>query len=136
MAGRLHRVAIHLLREVRAEDSASGLTPARLSALSVVVYSGGLPVGELARAEQVRPPTMSRLVAGLEEAGLVVRSRSPGDRRVHRIEATEAGRRLLEAARQRRLARLTGRLEELAGEERRVVEAAARCLDRLFGGEG
>src|SRR5229473_2111765 len=72
-ADRLHSAAIHLLRRLRRQDDASGLTAPRLSALSVIVFSGPLTLGALATAEQVRPPTMTRLVAALEEAGLVVR---------------------------------------------------------------
>src|SRR5207253_1577300 len=82
VADRLHSAAIHLLRLVRREDTASGLTPARLSALSVLVFGGPRTVGELAAAEQVRSPTMSRLVAGMESDGLVERRPSTDDRRV------------------------------------------------------
>src|ERR671933_1067936 len=72
-ADRLHSAAIHLLRRVRRQDDASGLTAPRLSALSVIVFGGPLTLGALAAAEQVRPPTMTRIVQALEEAGLVVR---------------------------------------------------------------
>ena len=91
LAERLHSAAIHLLRRLRAEDDASGLTAPRLSALSVLVFGGPRTVGELARAEQVRAPTISRLVAGLERDGLVRRERDPDDARVQRIRATRAG---------------------------------------------
>ena len=96
MADRLHSAAIHLLRRLRKQDEAAGLGAARLSALSVVVFGGPLTLGELAAAEQVRPPTMTRIVAGLEEAGLVARETDARDRRVVRVTATGRGRRLME----------------------------------------
>src|SRR5947207_5638448 len=80
-ADKLHSAAIHLLRRLRVRDRESGVGPAQLSALSVLVFGGPRSLGELADAEQVRPPTMSRIVSGLERAGLVKR------------EATEDGRR-------------------------------------------
>src|SRR3954470_24959780 len=103
VADRLHSAAIHLLRRLRREDDASGLGAPRLSALSVVVFGGPIAVGALAAGEQVRVPTMSRLVASLEGDGLVRRIPDPADRRVVRIEATEAGRALLFAGRARRV---------------------------------
>src|SRR4029078_8011313 len=73
LADALHSAAIHLLRTLRREDDASGLSAPRLSALSVVVFGGRPPLREPARAEQVKPPTMTRIVTGLERAGLVER---------------------------------------------------------------
>src|SRR5690349_2739672 len=93
-ARRLHAAAIHLLRALRRQDAASGVGPARLSALSVLVFRGPTTLGELAQAEQVRPPTMSRVVAGLEEAGLVRRQADPADARRAHLHATAAGRRV------------------------------------------
>src|SRR5437667_3390038 len=90
LADRLHSAAIHLLRRLRREDDASGLSAPRLSALSVVVFGGPLPIGALAAAEQVRVPTMSRVVASLESDGLVRRVLDDADRRVVRVEATAA----------------------------------------------
>src|SRR6202171_724899 len=80
-AGRLHSVAIHLLRRLRVSDLASGIGPAQLSALSVLVFGGPRSLGELAEAEQVRPPTMSRIVAGLVRGGLVKRRKTEDGRR-------------------------------------------------------
>ena len=89
LADRLHSAAIHLLRRLRREDDAGGLTAPRLSALSVIVFGGGpVTLGQLAAAEQVRPPTMTRLVNGLETEGLVVRQADPADGRVTYIKAT------------------------------------------------
>src|SRR4029453_19459180 len=94
-ADRLHSAAIPLLRRLRREDSKSGLSAPRLSALSVIVFGGPLTLGELANAEQVRPPTMTRLVSALEDAGLVARVADPEDKRLTRIRATAKGRALL-----------------------------------------
>src|SRR6185436_19812846 len=86
LAQRLHAAAIHLLRRLRAEDDASGLTAPRLSALSVLVFGGPRSIGELAAAEQVRPPTISRLVRELERDGLVRREADAGDARIQRVQ--------------------------------------------------
>src|SRR5579871_1296134 len=85
IADRLHSASIHLLRRLRANDRASGIGPAQISALAVLVFGGPRSLGELAEAEQVRPPTMSRIVVGLERAGLV-RRRETEDRRRVRLE--------------------------------------------------
>src|SRR5436309_525459 len=95
LADRLHSAAIHLLRRVRVRDAASGVGPAQLSALSVLVFGGPRSLGELAAAEQVKAPTMSRIVAGLERSGLV-RRRPTDDKRRLRLEATAQGARILQ----------------------------------------
>jgi DNA-binding MarR family transcriptional regulator len=135
LADQIHSAAIHLLRQLRKEDDASGLSAPRLSALSVVVFGGPLTLGELARAEQVRPPTMTRIVTGLEKDGLVTRKGDLQDRRLTRIEATPKGRRVLTAGRERRvekLARVMGRLEtnELA-ELGRGVQLLREVIARM-----
>ncbi len=132
VAGRLHSLAIHLLRQVRREDEASGLSAARLSALSVVVFAGPLSVGELARAEQVRSPTMSRVVADLEALGLVRREPSATDGRAVAVTATAKGRKVLKAGRRRRVASLAGRLEGLSARELDLLDRAATVLDRAL----
>ena len=129
VADRLHSAAIHLLRGIRREDQASGLSAARLSALSVVVYAGPLTLGELAAAEQVRPPTITRLAQALEAEGLVRRTASEHDARATVIAATPRGRRALERARRRRLDLLAGRLRELPHEDLRVLERAAELME-------
>ena len=118
---------------MRKEDEASGLSPARLSALSVVVFAGPLTLGALARAEGVTPATISRIVDGLEEGGLVRRRPHPGDKRAVRLEVTAKGVRVLQRARDRRLRRLDQRLGELDERELEVVGRAAAALERLFG---
>src|SRR5881394_402138 len=104
LADRLHSAAIHLLRRLRREDDASGLPAPQLSALSVIVFGGPITLGGLAQAEQVRPPTITKLVATLEEAGLVEREVDTADRRVVRVKATGRGTRLLQEGRMRRVA--------------------------------
>lgn len=131
VADRLHRAAIRLLRSVRVADSATGLTAPRLSALSVVVFGGPLPIGRLAAAEQVRPPTMSRLVKGLERDGLVTRSRTSADDRVQLVTATARGRRLLEQGRRDRVALLAERMASLTPAQRRVLAEASEILTAL-----
>jgi DNA-binding MarR family transcriptional regulator len=131
LADKLHSSAIHLLRRLRVEDESSGLTAPRLSALSVIVFAGPVTVSELAAAEQVRPPTVSRLVKELEREGLVERSRDPGDERVQRVSATPKGRKLLLEGRKRRVRRLAEDLARLAPGERKLLLEAAEILERL-----
>src|SRR6476661_2185296 len=104
LADRLHSAAIHLLRRLRREDDASGLPAPQLSALSVIVFGGPITLGALATAEQVRPPTITKVVSTLEKAGLVEREVDTEDRRVVRVRATARGARLLQEGRQRRVA--------------------------------
>lgn len=131
VADRLHSAAIHLLRRLRAEDDASGLSGPRLSTLSVIVFGGPITLGELAAAEQVKPPTMSRLVAALEARGLVTREGDAHDARVVRVRATHRGARLLQEGRGRRIARLQHRLQELDAEELELVGRATAVLERV-----
>jgi DNA-binding MarR family transcriptional regulator len=128
-ADRLHSVAIHLLRRVRKQDTASGEGPARLSALSVLVFGGPMSLGELAAVEQVRPPTMTRIVTGLERSGLALRIADSEDGRRVRVSATPKGIRLLQAARQRRIEALASQLKLLTDKELRLLQEAADLLD-------
>src|ERR1700752_418853 len=102
LADLLHSAAIHLLRKLRREDAASGLNAPRLSALSVVVFAGPLTLGDLAAAEQVRPPTMTRIVDALVAQGLMRKKKNTQDVRSTLIHATAAGKRLLLQGRERR----------------------------------
>ena len=136
LADRLHSAAIRLLRRLRAVDREGALGPARLSALSVIVFAGPLTLGKLAEAEHVRPATISRLARGLERMKLARRSPDPGDGRVVWIEATGAGRRLLDQGRRRRVAVLEARLRALAPDERALLASAAGLLARLARDEG
>jgi DNA-binding MarR family transcriptional regulator len=134
LAPRLHSAVLHLLRRVAGEDRASGLSPARLSALSVLVFGGPRSIGRLARDERVTAPTMTRLVAGLERDGLVARVADPDDRRSARLDATAAGRRILLAGRERRIAALDALLANAPADERATLAAAAAIIEhRLLG---
>ncbi len=131
VADRLHSASIHLLRMVRREDVATGLSPARLSALSVLVFGGPRTMGELASAEQVRSPTMSRLVAEMEADGLVRRRPSAKDRRAVVITPTARGRRLLHEGRARRVATLAARVERLDRRSLAVLQRAADLMEQI-----
>jgi len=132
LADRLHSAAIHLLRRVRRRDTESGEGPARLSALSVLVFAGPMTLGDLARAEQVKPPTMTRIVAGLEAAGLAVREADADDARRVRLLATAKGTRLLQQARQRRIQDLADLLQELTPPQLQQLQSGLDVLESLF----
>ena len=131
VAARLHSTAIRLLRTLRREDDGSGLSAPRLSALSVIVFAGPMSLAELAAAEQVKPPTMSRIVDALVERGLITRIAKPGDRRSVEIAATKEGVQLLNAGRERRVAALVSRLRKLADSERRALARGVEILERV-----
>src|SRR5205823_10548650 len=116
-ADRFHSAAIHALRHVRRDDPETGLSAARLSALSVLVFGGQRTLGELAAAEHVRPATMTRIVQALEQDGLVRRESDPDDGRVTRLHATAKGERVLWRGRERRVANLAGLLSGLSAAE-------------------
>ena len=132
IADRLHSAAIHLLRRAAEEDRAAGPSRARLSALSVVVFRGPLTLGELAAAEAVRSATMTGIVNGLERDGLVRRRPHGRDRRSVNIEATAAGRRVLQQARERRIERVASQLDDLTAEELELLGRAAQLVDERF----
>lgn len=134
VADRLHSASIRLLRQLRREDDATGITAPHLSALSVLVFGGPQTLGELAAAEQVKPPSMTRTIRGLEEAGLAVREADPLDGRVAWVRATPEGARVLHAGRARRVASLAGRLQALDAEELAALERAAGLLERVLRG--
>lgn len=131
-ADRLHSLAIGLLRRLRREDDAAGLSAPRLSALSVVVFGGPLTIGALAAAEQVRPPTMTRIVAALERDGLVRRETDPADGRAVRVRATPRGDRLLAEGRARRVGTLARALERLTAKETAALHVAVAALERML----
>jgi DNA-binding MarR family transcriptional regulator len=133
VADRLHSAAIHLLRRVRQQDVATGIGPAQLSALSVLVFAGPKTFGELASAEQVTPPTMSRIVAGLKRSRLVAITRDPRDARRMHIRATVKGTRLLQHGRQRRIESLADHLDSLTRSELGKLGASAGILEKLLG---
>jgi DNA-binding MarR family transcriptional regulator len=131
VADRLHSAAIHLLRRVRVRDVELGLSGPRLSALSVVVVAGPLTVGDLAAAEQVRSPTMTRLVDGLEGEGLVTREPNPTDARSVLVRATPTGRLVLSRGRAARIEDLAARLTTLAPEELTSLREASALIERV-----
>lgn len=134
IADRLHSAAIHLLRRLRREDDASGLPAPQLSALSVIVFGGPITLGRLAEAEQVRPPTITRVVASLEAAGLVTRVPDPEDGRVVRVAPTARGTRLLHEGRRRRVANLAEALSTLPPSERAALHRALPILEKVVRG--
>src|SRR5688572_15451168 len=106
-ADRLHSGAIRLLRRLRKQDAASGLSGPQASALSVLAYGVAMNLGRLAAAEQVRAPTMSRLVKDMEAVDRVFRRPDPADASGVILDATERGRAMFDRARERRLSALT-----------------------------
>jgi DNA-binding MarR family transcriptional regulator len=136
LAPRLHSAVLHLLRRLAREDRASGESPARLSALSVLVFGGPRPIGRLARDEGVSAPTMTRLVAGLERDGLVTRASDPDDRRSQLIAATDRGREILVAGRARRVAALDALLAGVPARDRATLAAAVSIIEQRLLREG
>jgi DNA-binding MarR family transcriptional regulator len=130
-ADKLHSAAIHLLRRVRVRDRESGIGPAQLSALSVLVFGGARSLGELADAEQVRAPTMSRIVAGLERAGLVKRHATEDGRRL-RLVATAKGTKILWEGRKRRVESLAQALASLSEEEAQQLGELTELLQQVI----
>jgi DNA-binding MarR family transcriptional regulator len=132
LSDRLHSAAIHLLRRVRKQDVATGEGPARLSALSVLIFGGAKTLGELAAAEQVKPPTMSRIVAGLARSRLVTITADSHDARRMQIRATAKGTRLLQKGRQLRITYLASHLDSLTPEELVKLGEGVEILQRLL----
>jgi len=132
VADQLHSAAIHLLRKLRREDESSGLNAPRLSALSVIVFGGPLSLGDLATAEQVRPPTMTRIVNALEEQGLVIKERDLLDARSIRLSPTPAGRRLLLQGRTRRVDSLARQIATLSTGQQNILSQATQILAEVI----
>jgi len=128
LADDLHSAAIRLLRRVRREDEAVGLSAARLSALSVIVFGGPVRISALARAEQVQTPTMTPIVAALERDGLITRAVDPLDARAVILRATAKGAKLMAEGRRRRVANLAEALRPLGAAERATLREAAAIL--------
>jgi DNA-binding MarR family transcriptional regulator len=131
VADRLHSAALHLLRRLRTEDDALGISPPRLSALSVVVYAGPIGIGALATAEGVAAPTMTRLVDGLERDGYVRRRTDPADARGVLVEATATGRRVLTRGRRQRVQTLAAGLATLSSDELQQIRRGAELIERV-----
>jgi DNA-binding MarR family transcriptional regulator len=131
LADRLHSAAIHLLRRARRTDPLTGVSPAQLSALSVLM-SGPRTLGELAAAEQVRPPTMSRLVGEMERAGVARKVTDPKDGRVVRVHATAKGLRALERGRAMRIEAIEALVASLAEADRAALERAVAVIEEML----
>jgi DNA-binding MarR family transcriptional regulator len=131
IADRLHSAAIHLLRRVRRTDPETGVSAAQLSALSVLM-GGPRTLSELAAAEQVQPPTMSRLVTEMQRVGLVRRSRDRGDARVVWVHWTRRGQSVLRRGRELRIATLERRLRTLTVEQQRTLGEALDIVDLVL----
>jgi DNA-binding MarR family transcriptional regulator len=134
LADALHSAAIHLLRRLRRMDDETGLSPARLSALSVIVFGGPLRISDLARAEQVRTPTITPIVAALEREGLVTREVDARDARAAILRATAAGRQVMARGRARRVEALAAELRRLPAADREVLRRAADLMERVSRG--
>lgn len=128
VADQIHSAAIRVLRIVRAADAKAEIGPAQLSALSVLVFAGPKTLSELSEAEQVKAPTMSRIVQALVRQRLADCVRLPQDRRAVRIAATRRGHKLLLAGRDRRVQLLARRLNTLSPDDLQVIRQAARLL--------
>jgi DNA-binding MarR family transcriptional regulator len=133
LADRLHSAAIHLLRRLRRADTDTGLSPARLSALSVVVFGGPMRISDLARAEQVKTPTITPIVAALENDGLITREADEQDARAAVLRATAKGQKLMAEGRARRVATLTAELRKLPATDRDALRRAVAVLQQLSG---
>ncbi|MGH9560265.1 MAG: MarR family winged helix-turn-helix transcriptional regulator [Terracidiphilus sp.] len=131
IAERLHSAAIRLLRKLRREDEKGSLSGPRLSALSVIVFGGPMTLGDLAAAEQVRPPTMTRIVTALERKGLIVRRRNAKDGRSVLLSATAAGKRLLVEGRRRRIRALVRQIETMQDPEHVRLGEAVHVLEKI-----
>jgi DNA-binding MarR family transcriptional regulator len=131
LASQLRFAVMRLSRRLR-QHAPEDITPSQLSALSVIVREERLTLSQLAVAERVQPPTITRVVDSLERQGLATRVPSDQDRRVAFVEATPAGRALVETIRRRRDAYLARRLRTFSTEERKLLERAAGLLERLI----
>src|SRR5512144_584324 len=132
LAAALRIAVARLTRRLRSErDPRNELSIGQISVLGALHRNGACSIGELAAQERVQPPSMTRTVNCLEEAGYVVRRGHETDRRQVVIELADKGRETLEADRRRRDAWLARRLAELTPEERSVLRQAAPILERL-----
>jgi DNA-binding MarR family transcriptional regulator len=127
----LHSAMLHMMRRVRREDDAFGLSAPRMSALSVVHFGGPRTIGEIARMEQVSAPTMTRLVAGLEADGYVRRQPSPTDGRATVIHPTAKGKRVMEQGRTRRVTFLARQLRSLDPSTLAALVTASTALHSI-----
>ncbi len=133
LASALRLSVMRLARRMRAERAEASLSLSQLAALATLERSGPMTPRELAAAERVQPPSMTRLAASLEAAGLVVRTAHPSDGRQVLLAASPAGVALLREDRRRREAWLARQLDGLDAEDKAVLRRAATLLERLAG---
>lgn len=131
LSAQLRVAVMRLARRLRSERSAPGVTLTQLAVLGTLERHGPLTPRELADHEKVQPPSMTRVVAALEEAGLVARTPHPSDRRQVLVAATPAALTMLREDRRRRDAWLSPRLAALSREERETLRAAVAILERV-----
>jgi DNA-binding MarR family transcriptional regulator len=130
LAARLRLAVMRLARRLR-QQAPDGISPSQLSVLSTLESRAELSLSELAEAERVRPPTITRVVALLEEAGLIRRTADPQDRRSFRVELTASGHRLIERNRKQKNAYLARQISKLSEEDVRVLDRAAGVIERM-----
>jgi DNA-binding MarR family transcriptional regulator len=131
LPSRVRLAATRLSRRLR-QQAQPGLTPSMLSALSCTVRRGQVSLGKLAAAEGVQPPTMTRIVEALVNAGLVRRTRDPADGRSMTIEATAEGKALLSRRARQTDAYLASLLRDLPERDLRTLDRAADIIERLL----
>jgi DNA-binding MarR family transcriptional regulator len=134
LANRLRLAVVRLNRRLRAQRKDSTATLTQMSALSALGKAGSLTPGELAAKERVQPPSMTRVIAALEEAGLASRAPHPSDGRQAIVSITDAGRAYLAAEAAARERWLDLRLAELTDDERALLARAVELIDRMAEG--
>jgi DNA-binding MarR family transcriptional regulator len=131
LAHRLRPVIARLARRMR-QQAGGDLSPTQGAALNTIACHGPLTPSELAAREKIQRPTATRVLARLEEAGLIARAADPADRRSSLVAATPAGDALLAATRERKDLYLAERLDRLSPEELAVLDRAAGILERVL----
>ena len=132
LADAMVMAAIRLTRTLRAQNRSAELSGPQISALAAIVYSDQITARELARLEEVTPATISRLLASMEAAGLIARTRDEKDARLYRIHATADGRRLIEHGHRKRLMPLAKVIGNLSSQERLNLASSADVWQRLI----
>ena len=137
LAARLRLSVTRLARRLRQQAAAEAeVSPSQVSTLASVDRLGPITLGDLAAVERVQPPTMTRIVTALDEAGLVSREVDQNDRRIARVQTTVAGRKFLERSRGRKEAYLAARIRTLDADDRAILARAAVILENILEGEG
>lgn len=131
LAARLRLTVNRLARRLR-QHADTDISPSQLSALATLARHGPLTVGDLSSAERVKPPTMTRIVASLEDLGLVTRTVDPDDRRVAYVATTPSGDKLIARSRSRKDAYLAARIHSLSAEDRAALDQAATVLEGML----